>query len=763
MPDNQNLTPAEAALRDAALDYHRNPVRGKISVNATKPLSSGRDLSLAYSPGVAYACLAIEADPALAAEYTSRANLVGVVTNGTAVLGLGDIGALAGKPVMEGKGCLFKKFAGIDVFDIELAEKDADKLVEIIAALEPTLGGINLEDIKAPECFQIESKLKERLKIPVFHDDQHGTAIISAAAILNGMELTGKRLGDVKIAVSGAGAAAIACLDLLVRLGATKENIFVCDSKGVLHHQREDRLDDSKRRYLQRTSARTLADVMQGADVLLGCSAAGAVTQDMVKAMAAKPLILALANPEPEIRPEAAKAVRPDCIVATGRSDYANQVNNVLCFPYIFRGALDCGAQRITEEMKVACVHEIAALAKAEISAEVAAAYPGEEMRFGPDYLIPKPFDSRLILRIAPAVARAAAESGVATRPIEDLETYRHSLTRFMTHTGMFMRPVFIAARAEPRRIVFAEGEDERTLRAVQIALEDGMVIPTLVGRPAVIAQRIERAGLRLKAGKDFEITNPEDDPRFRQYWEAYLAIKGRDGVTPEAAKAAVRRSNTLISALAVRLGHADGMLCGLVGRYDQHLAHVEDVIGRDPRAHHFAALNALMLDTHTLFIADTFVNEDPDAETLCEIAAMSARTVRHFGLDPRVAFLSHSTYGSSTRASARKMRAARDLFVARMPDVPADGELQGDAALSEEVRAGFLPTHTLEGGANVLICPNLDAANILFNVLKMIGGHGITVGPILLGAAAPAHILTPSATVRRVLNMTALAVTGGR
>jgi len=763
MSDQKPLTAAESALREAALDYHRSPVRGKISVVATKPLSNGRDLSLAYSPGVAYACLAIQADPSLAAEYTSRGNLVGVVTNGTAVLGLGDIGPLAGKPVMEGKGCLFKKFAGIDVFDIELAEKDADKLVEIIAALEPTLGGINLEDIKAPECFYVESKLKERLKIPVFHDDQHGTAIISAAAVINGMELTGKQLAKVKIAVSGAGAAAIACLDLLVRLGAARENIFVCDSKGVIHHQREDRLDASKQRYVQRTAARTLADVMEGADVLLGCSAAGAVTQEMVKAMAPQPLILALANPEPEIRPELAKAVRPDCIIATGRSDYVNQVNNVLCFPYIFRGALDCGAQRITEEMKVACVYEIAALAKAEISAEVAAAYPGEEMRFGPDYLIPKPFDSRLILRIAPAVAKAAAESGVATRPIADLEAYRQSLTKFMSHTGMFMRPVFMAARAAPKRIVYAEGEDERTLRAVQIALEEGMVQPTLVGRPAVVAQRIERAGLHLKIGTDFQIVNPEDDPRFRQYWETYLGLKGRDGITPEMAKAAVRRSNTLIAALSVRLGHADGMLCGLVGRYEQHLDHVSDVIGRRSDAHHYAALNALMLDPYTLFIADTFVNEDPDAETLAEIAVMSAETVRQFGLEPRLAFLSHSMYGSSSRASARKMRAARDLFVRRMPGVQADGEMQGDAALSEEVRTSFLPGGTLSGSANVLICPNLDAANILFNVLKMTGGHGITVGPILLGAAAPVHILTPSATVRRVVNMTALAVTGGR
>ena len=609
----------------------------------------------------------------------------------------------------------------------------------------------------------MESKLKERLKIPVFHDDQHGTAIISGAAVVNGMELTGKQLAKVKIAVSGAGAAAIACLDMLVRLGATRENIFVCDSKGVLHDKREDKLDESKRRYVQRTTARTLADVMQGADVLLGCSAAGAVTQEMVKSMAPQPLILALANPEPEIRPELAKAVRPDCIIATGRSDYVNQVNNVLCFPYIFRGALDCGAQRITEEMKVACVYEIAALAKAEISAEVAAAYPGEEMRFGPDYLIPKPFDSRLILRIAPAVAKAAAESGVATRPIADIEAYRQSLAKFMTHTGMFMRPVFMAARAAPKRIIFAEGEDERTLRAVQIALEEGMVEPTLVGRPAVVAQRIERAGLHLKPGSDFLIVNPEDDPRFRQFWEEYQQIKGRDGITPEMAKAAVRRSNTLISALAVRLGHADGMLCGLVGRYEQHLDHVSAVIGRRSDAHHFAALNALMLDDYTLFIADTFVNEDPDAETLAEIAVMSAEAVTQFGLVPRVAFLSHSMYGSSTRASARKMRAARDLFVHRMPDVEADGEMQGDAALSEEVRRSFLPDATLSGSANVLICPNLDAANILFNVLKMTGGHGITVGPILLGAAAPVHILTPSATVRRVVNLTALAVTAAR
>jgi len=753
------LSAAEKALRDAALDYHRGPVRGKITVMPTKPLGNQRDLSLAYSPGVAYACLAIEADPALAAEYTSRANLVGVITNGTAVLGLGDIGPLAGKPVMEGKGCLFQKFAGIDVFDIELAERDPDKLVEIIAALEPTLGGVNLEDIKAPECFHIEKKLRERMKIPVFHDDQHGTAIISSAALLNGLALVGKKIGEVKVAVSGAGAAAIACLDLMVELGVKRSNIFVCDSKGVIHDRREDRLDESKKRYLQKTEARTLADVMKGADVMLGCSAAGAVTAEMVVSMADRPIILALANPEPEIRPELAKKVRPDCIIATGRSDYPNQVNNVLCFPYIFRGALDSGASSITEAMKIACVREIADLAKAEISAEVAAAYPGRELRFGADYLIPTPFDSRLILRIAPAVAKAAAASGVATRPILDLEAYRQSLTRFVTHTGMFMRPVFSAARANPKRVAYAEGEDERVLRAVQIALDERLVKPILIGRPAVIAARIERAGLRLQAGRDFEVVNPEDDARFRQYWETYHRLNARDGISPDMAKAAVRRSATTIAALMVHLGDADGMLCGLVGRFEGHLEHVDEVIGKRAGAHVYATLNALMLPKHTLFITDAYVNEDPSAEQLADIAAMSVEAIRHFGLPPRVAFLSHSAYGSSKRPAALKMRKARDLFVARMPDVPADGEIHGDLALDEALRSALMPDSTLTGSANLLVLPNLDAANILYNVLKMTGGQGVTVGPILLGVDAPAHILTPAATVRRVVNMTALAV----
>jgi len=754
------LSPAEQALREAALEYHRMPVRGKISVTPTKPLSNQRDLSLAYSPGVAYACLAIEKEPALAFEYTSRGNLVGVVTNGTAVLGLGNIGPLAGKPVMEGKGCLFQKFAGIDVFDIELAEHDPDKLVDIIAALEPTLGGVNLEDIKAPECFYIEKKLRERMKIPVFHDDQHGTAIISAAALLNGLELVGKRIGEVKIAVSGAGAAAIACLDLMLELGVKRENVFMCDSKGVIHDRREDKLDESKKRYQQKTPARTLADVMAGADVVLGCSAAGAISAEMVKSMAAQPIILALANPEPEIRPELAKQVRPDCIIATGRSDYPNQVNNVLCFPYIFRGALDSGATSITEAMKVACVREIADLAKAEISAEVASAYAGRELRFGPDYLIPTPFDSRLILRIAPAVAKAAQASGVATRPIADLDAYRESLTRFVTHTGMFMRPVFAAARTAPKRVAYAEGEDERVLRAVQIALDEKMVRPILIGRPAVIQARIERAGLRLAAARDFEVVNPEDDARFRQYWETYHRLNARNGVTPEMAKAAVRRSNTIIGTLMIHLGDADAMLCGLVGRFDAHFEHVKEVIGARAGARCCATMNALMLDKHTLFIADTFVNDDPSAEQLADIAAMAADEVSRFGIPPKVAFVSHSMYGSSKRASALKMRAARDLFVARMPDVPADGELQGDAVFNDELRSAVLGgTATLTGAANVLILPNLDAANILFNVLKMTSGKGVTVGPILLGVKAPVHILTPAATVRRVVNMTALAV----
>ena len=760
----KQLSPAEHALREAARDYHRFPTRGKISVTPTKPLSNQRDLSLAYSPGVAYPCLDIEADPSLATEYTSRGNLVGVITNGTAVLGLGDIGPLAAKPVMEGKGCLFKKFAGIDVFDIELAERDPDKLVDIIAAMEPTLGGINLEDIKAPECFYIEQKLRERMNIPVFHDDQHGTAIISSAALLNGLELVGKRIEDVKVAVSGAGAAALACLDVMVGLGVQRRNIFACDSKGVIYHGRPGGFDESKQRVAQDTNARTLADVVRDADVFLGCSTAGVLTPDMVKTMARAPIILALANPEPEIRPELAKAARPDCIIATGRSDYPNQVNNVLCFPYIFRGALDCGATKITEAMKLACVRQIADLAKADISEEVATAYAGKELVFGTDYLIPTPFDSRLILRIAPAVAKAAEESGVATRPIKDMEAYRQQLSRFVYQTGMFMRPVFAAAKAVPagaKRVAYAEGEDERVLRAAQVAVDEGMAHPILIGRPAVIEARLAKAGLRIRLGVDVENVNPEDDPRFRQYWETYHRLMGRRGVSIDAAKAAVRRSNTTIAALMVTLKDADAMLCGLVGRFDTHLDHIHDIIGVRAGASGLATLNALMLEKRTLFIADTFVNEDPDAQQLASIALMAANEVRRFGLPPKVAFLSHSNYGSSNRRSALKMREAHAAFTRLAPDVECDGELHGDAALSEDMRRSALMDTKLQGEANVLICPNLDAANILFNVLKVTGGHGVTVGPILLGAAAAAHVLTPSATVRRVVNMTALAVAG--
>ena len=761
MPNTITLSPAENALREAAREYHRSPTRGKISVNATKPLSNQRDLSLAYSPGVAYPCLDIQADPGKAYDFTSRGNLVAVITNGTAVLGLGDIGPLAGKPVMEGKGCLFKKFAGVDVFDIELAERDPDKLVDIIAAMEPTLGGVNLEDIKAPECFYIEQKLRERMNIPVFHDDQHGTAIISSAALLNGLELVGKQIGAVKVAVSGAGAAALACLDVMVGLGVRRENVFVCDSKGLVYQGRPGGYDESKARYAQQTALRTLADVVAGADVFLGCSTAGVLTQAMVQSMADQPIILALANPEPEIRPELAKAARPDCIIATGRSDYPNQVNNVLCFPYIFRGALDCGATKITEAMKLACVRQIADLAKADISEEVATAYAGKELVFGRDYLIPTPFDSRLILRIAPAVAAAAAASGVATRPIEDMEAYRQQLSRFVYQTGMFMRPVFAAAKGVPmsaKRVAYAEGEDERVLRAVQVVVDEGLAQPILVGRPTVIDARVQKAGLRIRRGTDFAVVNPEDDPRFKQYWETYHRIMGRNGVSMEAAKAAVRRSSTTIAALMVKLGDADAMLCGLLGRFDTHLEHVRDVIGMRPDAHVMAALNALMLEHRTLFIADTFVNEDPDAQELAEIALMAAEEVQRFGLPPKVAFLSHSMFGSSKRKSALKMRAAYELFRQKAPHIECEGELHGDAALSEDIRNNVLQDSQLQGEANILICPSLDAANILFNVLKVVSANGVTVGPILLGSAASAHVLTPSATVRRVVNMTAFA-----
>ena len=763
MTTESQMTPGEKALRDAACDYHRSGTPGKISIYPTKPLSNQRDLSLAYSPGVAYPCLEIEADPSKAAEYTARGNLVGVVTNGTAVLGLGDIGPLAGKPVMEGKGCLFKKFADIDVFDIELAERDPDKLVDIIAALEPTLGGVNLEDIKAPECFYIEKQLTERMNIPVFHDDQHGTAIISSAALLNGLELVGKDIRTVKLAVSGAGAAALACLGLMQDLGIQPGNIFVCDSKGLIYAGRPGGFDESKARYAQPdTGLRTLADVVAGADVFLGCSTANVLTPEMVKTMADRPIILALANPAPEILPEAAKAARPDCIIATGRSDYPNQVNNVLCFPYIFRGALDCGATRITDAMKLACVREIAALAKMEISDEVAEAYIGQELRFGPDYIIPKPFDSRLILRIAPAVAQAAEASGVAARPIADLQAYRERLSTLVTHTGLFMRPMFHAAKAASalaKRVIYAEGEDPRVLRAAQMALDEGLASPLLIGSPDAIQRRIEELGLHIRIGQDVGVVDPQDNPHHGSYSEKYHEIMGREGVSAEAARAIVQRNHSVIAALAVHLGDADAMICGLHGSFDKHLQIVRDVIGLDKDAGIFAALSAVLLEKHTLFITDTYVNEDPSAQELADIARMAALKVQRFGITPRVAFLSHSNFGSSKRASALKMRRAHELFREMAPHISSEGELQGDSALDGELRNSRLPGNCLEGNANLLVCPNLDAANIMFNVLKVTGGKGLTIGPTLLGASASAHILTPSASMRRILNQTAIAV----
>ncbi|MEI2415692.1 NADP-dependent malic enzyme [Orrella sp. JC864] len=747
-------------LTKLALDYHAYPTPGKISVTPTKPLANQDDLSLAYSPGVAIACMAIHGEgEAAAAKYTSRANLVGVITNGTAVLGLGNIGPLAAKPVMEGKGCLFKKFAGIDVFDIELAETDPDKLVDIIAALEPTLGGVNLEDIKAPECFYIEKKLRERMKIPVFHDDQHGTAIISSAAILNGLKVVGKDIGQVKLVCSGAGAAAIACLDLLVHLGIKRENIYVTDSRGVIWEGREENMEPNKKRYAQATSARTLADIMVDCDVFLGCSTAGVLTGEMVKTMARQPLILALANPEPEIRPEVAKAARPDCIIATGRSDYPNQVNNVLCFPFIFRGAMDAGATRITEEMKLACVYAIAELAEAEQNDEVARAYAGQELSFGPDYIIPKPFDPRLIVKIAPAVAQAAADSGVATRPIEDMDAYRHQLGAFVYHSGQLMRPLFKQAQQAPKRVIYADGEDERVLRAVQTVVDEKLAHPILIGRPAVIGMRIKKYGLRLEAGRNIEIVDPEDDSRYNETWNAYYKLKGRQGVTPNIAKAMVRKHNTLIGVMLLQRGDGDALLCGVASRYDNQLKYVDEVIGRKPGAQTYAAMNVLMLPDQTLFICDTHVNENPSAAEIADITIQAAEEMRRFGVEPKIALLSHSNFGSRPTESSLKMAQARRLVVERAPDLEVDGEMHADAALSEQIRLAAYPDSALKGRANLLITPNLDTGNITYNMLKMTGSHGIAMGPILLGAARPVHILTTSATVRRIINMTALAV----
>jgi malate dehydrogenase (oxaloacetate-decarboxylating)(NADP+) len=746
-------------LTAAALEYHAFPTPGKISVVPTKGLTNQRDLALAYSPGVAAACDAIVADPREASRLTSRANLVGVVTNGTAVLGLGNIGPLAAKPVMEGKAVLFKKFAGIDVFDIELNESDPDKLIDHIAAMEPTFGGINLEDIKAPECFYIEAKLRERMQIPVFHDDQHGTAIVVGAAILNGLKLVGKKIEEVKLVTSGAGAAALACLDLLVNLGVRVENIWVTDIKGVAYEGRVEDMDPIKARYAKKTAARTLGEVIAGADIFLGLSAGGVLKKEMVAKMAARPLILALANPTPEILPEEVKAVRDDAIMATGRSDYPNQVNNVLCFPFIFRGALDAGASTITEHMKLAAVRAIAELAQVEASDVVAMAYGGEALAFGPEYLIPKPFDPRLIVKIAPAVAQAAAESGVATRPVADLAAYREQLNNFVYHSGFVMKPVFAAAKQSPRRVIYCEGEDERVLRAVQAVKDEGLAYPVLIGRPDVIEMRIQRAGLRLKAGVDFEIVNPGSDARYRDLWMGYHQLMGRKGVTQEMAKQLLRSDTTLIGTMLLKRGDVDAMLCGMVGRHAQHLHHVRDIIGLKARAHCFAAMNLLLLPRHTLFICDTYVNEDPNAGLIADLALMAAEEVRRFGLAPKVALLSHSNFGSVPSDATRKMSHALEIISARAPDLEVDGEMHGDAALSEEIRNNLYPASRLKGGANLLIMPNVDAANIAFNLLKETNGEGITVGPILLGAARPVHILTPTATVRRLVNMTALAV----
>jgi malate dehydrogenase (oxaloacetate-decarboxylating)(NADP+) len=745
----------------AALEYHRAPTRGKIAVVPTKGLTNQRDLALAYSPGVAAACDAIVADPADAQEYTSRGNLVAVITNGTAVLGLGNIGPLAAKPVMEGKGCLFKKFANIDVFDIELAENDPDKLIDMIAALEPTLGGVNLEDIKAPECFYIEQKLRERMNIPVFHDDQHGTAIISAAAMLNGLKVVGKKIDEVKVVCSGAGAAAIACLDLWCGLGIKRENVYVCDSKGVIYVGRDEKMEANKARYAQDTEYRTLADAMVGADVFLGLSTAGVLKQDMVKTMADKPLIFALANPTPEILPELAKEVRPDAIIATGRSDYPNQVNNVLCFPFIFRGALDAGATKINEEMKLACVKAIAELAEAEQSDVVAQAYGGADLNFGPNYLIPKPFDPRLIVKIAPAVAQAAIDSGVATRQI-DMDAYVQSLNEFVYQSGIIMKPVFTTAKAIPveqKRVLYAEGESERVLRAVRAVVDEHLARPILIGRPAVIDMRIEKFGLNLQAGRDFDVVNVESDPRYRELWQEYYRLMGRDGVTPDSAREALRSDSTLIGCMLLRRGDADALVCGTTGSYDHHYRHVESLIGLKPGAKLFAAMNMLLLPKRILAIADTYVNELPSAEDISEIALMAAEEMKRFGIEPKVALLSHSNFGSARSTSSLKMRAARDILRDKAPELQCDGEMHGDSALSAEIRDRLHPDSTLTGEANLLVMPNLDAANIAFNLLKVAHGEGVSVGPILLGAARAVHILTPSASVRRLVNMTALAV----
>ena len=749
-----------AEFRRAALDYHEFPTPGKVAIAATKQMVNQRDLALAYSPGVAAACEEIVADPANAYRYTSRGNLVAVVTNGTAVLGLGDIGPLAAKPVMEGKGVLFKKFAGIDVFDLELDEKNLDKLIDMIAALEPTFGGINLEDIKAPDCFYVERALRSRMKIPVFHDDQHGTAIVVGAAVLNGLKVSGKDIREVKLVVSGAGAAALACLGLLVKLGLPRENIWVTDLAGVVFEGRTELMDADKIVFAQPTSARTLGEVMEGADIFLGLSAAGVLKPAMVATMRANPMIFALANPTPEILPEEVLQVRSDAIIATGRSDYPNQVNNVLCFPYIFRGALDSGATTITVEMEIAAVHAIAKLAQAEQSEVVAAAYAGVNLSFGPEYLIPKPFDPRLMMRIAPAVALAAAESGVAQRPIADMDAYREKLQAFVYASGTTMRPIFnVAKQDKNKRVAFAEGEEERVLRAAQVVIDEGLARPTLIGRPEVIVQRVAKFGLRLEAGRDYDLVNTENDHRYRNYWQKYHQMTARKGVTAQLAKIEMRRRLTLIGAMLLETGEVDGMLCGTWGSTQLHLHYIDQVIGLRPGAKTYACMNGLILPGRQVMLVDTHVNYDPTAAQLAEITVMAAEEMLRFGLRPKAALLSHSNFGSSNQPSAVKMRDALALLQAQAPWLEVDGEMHGDAALDADYRAELMPGSALTGEANLLVLPNIDAANISYNLLKTAAGGGIAIGPVLLGAAKPVHILTPSATVRRIVNMTALTV----
>ncbi|MFP3551606.1 NADP-dependent malic enzyme [Paraburkholderia sp. SIMBA_049] len=755
-------TPVNTKLREAALDYHEFPTPGKIAIAPTKQMINQRDLALAYSPGVAFACEAIVENPLNAARFTARSNLVGVVSNGTAVLGLGNIGPLASKPVMEGKAVLFKKFAGIDVFDIELNESDPHKLVEVIAALEPTFGGINLEDIKAPDCFIVERECRKRMKIPVFHDDQHGTAIVVAAAVSNGLKVVGKSIKEVKLVASGAGAASLACLSLLVDLGMPIENIYVTDLAGVVYKGRTELMDPDKERFARETDARTLSEVMGGADVFLGLSAGGVLKQDMVKGMADKPLILALANPTPEILPELALEVRPDAVLATGRTDYPNQVNNVLCFPFIFRGALDVGATVITKEMEIAAVNAIAELARQEQSDIVATAYGIQDLSFGPEYLIPKPFDPRLIVQIAPAVAQAAMDSGVATRPIEDMEAYKQHLQQFVYHSGTTMKPIFQLARGvepEKKRIVFAEGEEERVLRAVQIAVDEKLAKPILIGRPAVIEQRIAKFGLRLVNGQDYTIVNTDHDERYRDFWQTYHKMMSRKGFTEQMAKLEMRRRTTLIGSMLVKKGHADGMICGTVSTTHRHLHFIDQVIGKKEGAKVYAAMNALVLPNRQIFLVDTHVNVDPTAEELAEITIMAAEEVRRFGIEPKIALLSHSNFGTSNAPSAQKMRDVLAILHERAPHLQVDGEMHGDLALDANLRKEILADSTLEGDANLLVLPNIDAANISYNLLKTAAGNNIAIGPILLGAAQPVHVLTPSATVRRIVNMTALLV----